>query len=168
MIRKDWSFFVQILQAIFWILLNMFKVIIVRKIIAVNKKVGGFLVFVSLSFCLFLDCFVVVVVVSFVFFIVLFFCLVIFVVCLVIFVVCLFFSLFSFGGGGVGGWGWWVFLVVFVPVFCFVLFCFLRGRGRIAEIIGQIRIWQFNSITIQIAVVWFTCFLCVFQEVNFW
>ena len=166
MIRKDWSFFVQILQAIFWILLNMFEVIIVRKIIAVNKKVGGFLVFVSLSFCLFLDCFVVVVVVSFVFFIVLFFLFGYF-CCLFGYLCCLFvlFSFFFFVGGG---GSWWVFLVVFVPVFCFVLFCFLRGRGRIAEIIGQIRIWQFNSITIQIAVVWFTCFLCVFQEVNFW
>ena len=133
MIRKDWSFFVQILQAIFWILLNMFEVIIVRKIIAVNKKVGGFLVFVSLSFCLFLDCFVVVVVVSFVFFIVLFFCLVIFVVCLVIFVVCLFFSLFSFGGGGWGGGVdgfFWLFSFLFFVLFCFV---FWGGGGGLQK-----------------------------------
>ena len=130
MIRKDWSFFVQILQAIFWILLNMFKVIIVRKIIAVNKKVGGFLVFVSLSFCLFLDCFVVVVVVSFVFFIVLFFCLVIFVVCLVIFVVCLFFSLFSFGGGGGGGVGLMGFFGCFRSCFLFCFVLFFEGEGE--------------------------------------
>ena len=130
MIRKDWSFFVQILQAVFWILLNMFKVIIVRKIIAVNKKVGGFLVFFSLSFCLFLDCFVVVVVVvSFGFFIVLFFCLVIFVVCLVIFVVCLFFSLFFFWGGAVDGF-FWLFSFLFFVLFCFV---FWGGGGGLQK-----------------------------------
>ena len=119
MIRKDWSFFVQILQAIFWILLNMFKVIIVRKIIAVNKKVGGFLVFVSLSFCLFLDCFVVVVVVSFVFFIVLFFLFGYF-CCLFGYLCCLFvlFSFFFFVGGGVDGF-FWLFSFLFFVLFCF-------------------------------------------------
>ena len=127
MIRKDWSFFVQILQAIFWILLNMFKVIIVRKIIAVNKKVGGFLVFVSLSFCLFLDCFVVVVVVSFVFFIVLFFLFGYF-CCLFGYLCCLFvlFSFFFCGGGGelMGFFG--CFRSCFL--FCFVLF--FEGEGE--------------------------------------
>ena len=128
MIRKDWSFFVQILQAIFWILLNMFKVIIVRKIIAVNKKVGGFLVFVSLSFCLFLDCFVVVVVVSFVFFIVLFFLFGYF-CCLFGYLCCLFvlFSFFFFlwrGGELMGFFG--CFRSCFL--FCFVLF--FEGEGE--------------------------------------
>ena len=131
MIRKDWSFFVQILQAIFWILLNMFKVIIVRKIIAVNKKVGGFLVFVSLSFCLFLDCFVVVVVVSFVFFIVLFFLFGYF-CCLFGYLCCLFvlFSFFFFvGGGGVDGF-FWLFSFLFFVLFCFV---FWGGGGGLQK-----------------------------------
>ena len=131
MIRKDWSFFVQILQAIFWILLNMFKVIIVRKIIAVNKKVGGFLVFVSLSFCLFLDCFVVVVVVSFVFFIVLFFLFGYF--CCLFGYLCCLFVLFSFfflwGGGGVDGF-FWLFSFLFFVLFCFV---FWGGGGGLQK-----------------------------------
>ena len=131
MIRKDWSFFVQILQAIFWILLNMFKVIIVRKIIAVNKKVGGFLVFVSLSFCLFLDCFVVVVVVSFVFFIVLFFLFGYF-CCLFGYLCCLFvlFSFFFFVGGGRVDGFFWLFSFLFFVLFCFV---FWGGGGGLQK-----------------------------------